>query len=51
MIKMIIFIENNKNITLKGNKHLEIIAGSYDIGNTSLHKPGNIIQIRQQDAK
>ena len=24
---MIIFIEKNKNITLKGNKHLEIIAG------------------------
>ena len=24
---MIIFIEKTKNITLKGNKHLEIIAG------------------------
>ena len=52
-----------KNIT--GNKHLEIIAEknfkpggsranqatSYDIENTSLHKPSNIIQIQQQDTE
>ena len=53
-----------KNITLKRNKHLEIItdffkpggstakqATSYDIENTSLYKPSNIIQIQQQNTK
>ena len=56
MIKVFI---KKKTISLKGNKHLEIIAGktnfklgggranqviSYDIENTSLLKPSNIIQ-------
>ena len=43
------FLQNNKKIKPGGSRANQ--ASSYDIENTSLHNPSNIIQIQQQDTK